>query len=73
MRIAKGQVVHIKPEWQDQGDSEITFIAIEDEDGGRVKIAALLGLEINPVQVVNVDMLESGRPSQARPQERILG
>ena len=57
--ILKGDRVTIKPEWQDPGDSEIEFVAMEDEDGGRVAIKARLGLAIDPVQVVNVDMLET--------------
>ena len=36
--ILKGQGVHIKPEWQDAGDDEFTWIALEDESGDRVKI-----------------------------------
>jgi hypothetical protein len=57
-KIKAGEVVKIKPQCQDPGDEDITFVAIEDEDGGRVKIQAQLGLAINPVHVVNVDMLE---------------
>lgn len=55
--IIKGQRVYIKPEFQDSGDESIVFIAVEDEDGGRVKIQAMLGLSINPIQVVEVRML----------------
>lgn len=59
MTIRKGDVVKIKPEWQDAGDDQIQFIAIEDEDGGRVMIGAL-GVLSNfvPTQVVLVSMLE---------------
>jgi len=56
--IHKGDTVTFKPEWRDAGDDSITFIAIEDEDGGRVKVMAQLGLPLNPVQVVSVDMLQ---------------
>ena len=56
--IRKGQVVKIKKEWQDEGDDDIVFIALEDEDGGRVRIQPQLGLPINPNQVVLVSMLE---------------
>lgn len=58
-RIRKGDHVRIRPEWQDEGDDEITFIALHDEDGGRVCLEAQLGLPINPNQIVTVDMLES--------------
>lgn len=55
--IKQGQKITFKPEFQDAGDEAITFVAIEDEDGGRVKVRAELGLPINPVQVVRVDMI----------------
>ena len=49
----------IKPEWQDAGDEQIQFIAIEDEDGGRVLIGALGVLKhFTPTQVVLVSMLD---------------
>lgn len=56
--IKKGDVVVFRPEWRDAGDENITFRAIEDEDGGRVKVVAELGLPINPVQVVAIRMIE---------------
>jgi len=59
--IHKGETVKFKPEWRDAGDEEVTFVAIEDEGGGRIKVEAQLGLAINPVQVVSVEMIEAGR------------
>lgn len=59
--ITKGQVVHIRPEWQDAGDGQFIRIAVENEDGGRVRIVALCGLTINPTEVIRVDMLEESR------------
>ena len=56
--IKAGQRVIFKPEWQDTGDQEILFVAIEDEDGGRVAVRAELGLSINPIQVVDVSMID---------------
>lgn len=56
--IRKGDTVKIKPEWQDDGDDQITFIAVDDEEKGRVTIEAQIGLAYNPQQVVRVDMLE---------------
>jgi hypothetical protein len=56
-QIKAGDVVHIKPEWQDPGDDEFTWVALEDEDGGRVRIQAQMGFTFNPNTVVNVDML----------------
>jgi phage repressor protein C with HTH and peptisase S24 domain len=55
--IKAGDVVHIKPEWQDKGDDQFVWIAIEDEDGGRVRIQAQCDLPIKPVQVVTIEML----------------
>jgi len=57
--IRKNDTIRIKPEWQDEGDDEIHWLAIEDEDGGRVKaIATNLGLSFPPVSVFHVYMLE---------------
>jgi hypothetical protein len=56
--IKKGDIVKIKPEWQDPGDEKFTWVAIEDEDGGRVRIAPVdIGLPIPPNQVVTSAML----------------
>ena len=57
MRIKRNQLIRFKPEWSDPGDEEIVFVAIEDEDGGRVKVRAELGMTINPVQVVETRMI----------------
>lgn len=58
-RIAKGTTVRILPQWCDPGDEALHWIATEDEDGGRVRIAPLdSGLTIAPNYVVRVDMLE---------------
>ncbi|MFY9327485.1 MAG: hypothetical protein WAO76_05620 [Georgfuchsia sp.] len=57
--IKKGDTVKFKPEWQDEGDDNFTWIALEDEDGGRVRIAPLItGMSIQPNQIVNTYMLE---------------
>lgn len=57
--IKCGDMVKIKPEWQDPGDAAIEFLALEDEDGGRVRIAALGVLKsFVPEQVVDVKMIE---------------
>ena len=58
--IRKGQPVTIRPEWRDQGDENARFVALEDEDGGRVLIGALGVLShFIPSQVVTTDMLEA--------------
>ena len=57
--IRKGQPVTIRPQWRDPGDEALHWIAIEDEDGGRVRIAPLdSGLTIAPNYVVLTTMLE---------------
>jgi hypothetical protein len=57
--IRKDDKLKIKPEWQDPGDSELIFIALEDEDGGRVRIGAPGILHsFMPNQVVRVSMVE---------------
>ena len=57
MMIKKGETVEIKKEWQDAGDDKITWIAVDNEEKGRVTIQAQLGLPINPTQVVNTEWL----------------
>lgn len=64
--ILKGQQIHIKPEWQDAGDEEYTWVALEDEDGGRVKIMPLMPeLRFPPVSVVETRMLIEGDATQS--------
>lgn len=58
MKIKAGDRVRIKQKWQDEGDDQIAWIAIDDEDKGRVTIESQLGLAINPTQVVNVEWVE---------------
>ncbi len=56
--IKKGDIVKIKPEWQDLGDEKFTWVAVEDEDGGRVRITPIdIELPIPPNQVVTTNML----------------
>lgn len=59
--IRKGDRVTFKPEWSDPGDETILFVAIDDEEKGRVTVQAMLGMFINPTQVVRVDMIETRR------------
>lgn len=57
--IRAGTQVRIRPEWQDPGDEQVIWVALEDEDGGRVRIEpANLGLPFPPNQVVETRMLE---------------
>lgn len=56
--IKAGQTVRIKKEWQDKGDENITWIAVDDEEKGRVTIEAQVNLPLKPQQVVKVEWLE---------------
>ncbi len=56
--IKRGDYVCIKPAWRDPGDEEYVWIAIEDEDGGRVRIAPIMDLPIPPNQVVTTEMVK---------------
>ena len=57
-RFTVGQLVTIKPEWQDPGDESILWVVLED-NGPRLIIEAQLGLTINPQQIVTREMVES--------------
>lgn len=61
--IKKGDIVKIKPEWQDKGDDKCTFVAIEDqiEDSPRITIRAEIGWSINPTYRVDIDWLETNK------------
>jgi len=64
--IRKGQQVWIKPEYQDPGDEDYVWTALEDENGGRVLIeAGVPGMRILPTQRLGTDML--GTKSSKRP------
>lgn len=58
--IRRGDIVRFLPQWQDKGDDQIVYIATDDEDKGRVTVKAMLGMSINPTQVVSVDMIDFG-------------
>ena len=59
MTIKAGDKIKIKREWQDDGDDNIEFIAIDDQDGDRVWIGALGVLRnFTPTQIVSVSMLD---------------
>tara|TARA_R100001244_G_scaffold106940_1_gene79304 strand:- start:118 stop:471 length:354 start_codon:yes stop_codon:yes gene_type:complete len=57
--IRKGDRITFRPEWQDIGDDRIAFVAIEDEDGGHVRVEALAGLRLNPTQVVKTEWIDT--------------
>jgi hypothetical protein len=56
--IRKGDKIQIKPEWQDAGDDRFEWVAVDDEEQGRVTIMPLgTGLAIAPTHVVRVEWL----------------
>jgi len=56
--IKQRDIIKIKPEFQDEGDEALIWMALEDEDGGRVRIAPLnTGLKFPPNQIVDTKML----------------
>lgn len=51
--IRKGDLVEILPAFQDEGDSDFQWVAVDDEEKGRVFISTInSGLRIRPVHVV---------------------
>ena len=56
--IKQGDRLRISPKWADPGDDQIVFVAVDDESQGRVTIMAMLALNINPTQVVSVEMVD---------------
>ena len=53
-----GDVLVIRPEWSDAGDEHFKWIAMEDEDGGRIRIQLMdTGLPLPPNQIVTIDMI----------------
>jgi len=63
--ICKGDRVEILAEYRDEGDEHFTWVAVSDEDKGRLDISPIdIGLPILPVQTVRVEMvrkLDSGK------------
>lgn len=59
MTIQAGDIVRIKPEYQDKGDDRFIWHAIEDADGDRVRIAPVAAeLPFPPNYIVSLSMLE---------------
>lgn len=58
--IRAGDTVRFLPQWRDPGDDDLHWVAIEDEDGGRVLVEVHgTGLFVAPNSIVQVSMLES--------------
>ena len=55
----RGDKVEILKEFQDEGDDEFTWIALGDEEKGRLDIMPMeIDLEIKPIYVVHVDWIK---------------
>lgn len=58
-KFLKGQVIKIRPEFQDEGDDEYTWVVLNDEEKGRVDISAIDSvMKIKPIHTVQVEWLE---------------
>lgn len=65
--IKCGDVLTYKPERSDPGDENVIFRAVEDEDGGRVRVVADLGLgPLNPTHVARVDWIATVNGKEVR-------
>lgn len=58
-KFLKGDIVKIRPAFQDEGDDEFTWVVLNDEEKGRVDISAIDSpMTIKPIHTVQVDWLE---------------
>lgn len=58
-RFLKGDIIKIKPEFQDQGDDEFTWLVLNDEEKGRVDISAIDSpLKVKPIHTVQTEWIE---------------
>ena len=59
--IKKGDIITIKPQWQDAGDASFTWVARNDEENGRVDISAveLACMAVWPMQTVRSEIIEA--------------
>ena len=71
--IKKGDIITIKPQWQDAGNASFTWVARDDEENGRVDISAveLAYMPVWPAQTVRSEMIEAtGRRLEQRGSRR---
>lgn len=56
IKILKGDSIRINPEFQDDGDNKFKWVALWDEENGRVDITPIdIGLNILPVYTVETE------------------
>jgi len=58
LMVKKGDIVKFLPQWQDTGDEDIEYRAIDDEYDGRVEVEAQVDLPLKPTQIVPVKWLD---------------
>lgn len=61
-KVTKGERIFFKPEWQDKGDADVIFLAMEDSDSDSVPVVAMLGLTFNPWHHAKLHMIERTEP-----------
>lgn len=58
-KFLKGDVVKVRPEFQDEGDDDFTWVVVSDEEKGRVDISAIDSpLTIKPIHIVQTEWIE---------------
>ncbi len=59
--IKKGDIITIKPQWQDAGNARFTWVARDDEENGPVDISAveLAYMAVWFAQTVRSEMIEA--------------
>jgi hypothetical protein len=59
--IKKGDIITIKPKWQDAGDTRFIWVARNDEENGRVDISVveLAYMDVWPARTIRTDMIEA--------------
>ena len=59
LNVKKGDIVEIRKEFQDEGDDEFIWMAVDNEEKGRVTIMPInSNLSIKPTYVVKVEWLK---------------
>lgn len=62
-KFLKGNLVKIRPEFQDDGDDQFVWIILNDEEKGRVDISAINSpLAIKPIHIVQTEWIEHAEP-----------
>jgi len=58
--VTAGQIVRIRPEWQDEGDDLLTWMSLDNStDGSDVRVVPTnTGLRFPPVSLMRLEWLE---------------